>query len=85
MTSNIGSHYSQSNFEKLTDENRDQVIEQTKNQVFEILKKIIRPEFLNRIDDTIMSTPLTKDEIKDIIKLQFKELNKLLLKRQYNG
>ncbi len=80
MTSNIGSHVIQNNFEKLTEENRNKVIEETKNQVFDILKKTIRPEFLNRIDDIIMFTPLTKDEIKDIIKLQFIELNKLIQK-----
>ena len=62
MTSNLGSQYIQSEFEKMTDENRDEVIENTKHTVMDMLKKTIRPEFLNRIDETIMFLPLTKKE-----------------------
>ncbi len=71
MTSNIGSHLIQENFSLLVDDNREEVIAKTKNEVFELLKKSIRPEFLNRIDEVIMFTPLTRDEIRDIVKLQF--------------
>jgi len=71
MTTNIGSHIIQENFENLTDENADQVIENTKQQVFELLKKSMRPEFLNRIDETIMFRPLSKDDIRKIVDIQF--------------
>jgi ATP-dependent Clp protease ATP-binding subunit ClpB len=79
MTSNIGSHLIQESFEELTDLNRDEVIARTKNQVYDLLKKTIRPEFLNRIDEVIMFQPLTRDEIKDIVLLQFKHVQKMLL------
>ena len=72
MTSNMGSHIIQENFEKMEDFNRDQMTEQTKNEVFDLLKKSIRPEFLNRIDEVIMFTPLTKEDITSVVKLQFK-------------
>ncbi len=65
MTSNIGSHLIQENLEHVTDKNRDEVFDRTREQVFELLKKTIRPEFLNRIDEIIMFRPLTKDEIHD--------------------
>jgi ATP-dependent Clp protease ATP-binding subunit ClpB len=78
MTSNIGSHIIQENFENLEDENRDQIIAKTKNELFELLRKTIRPEFLNRIDEIIMFTPLTRDEISDIVKLQFKQVQQTL-------
>lgn len=78
MTSNIGSHLIQENFEKLGDLNRDEIIAKTKNEVFEVLKTSIRPEFLNRIDEIIMFTPLTRDEIGEIVRLQFKGLQKQL-------
>ncbi len=71
MTSNIGSHLIQENFSGLDDDNREEIIAKTKNEVFEMLKKTIRPEFLNRIDDVIMFTPLNRDEIADIVRLQF--------------
>src|ERR1700756_2549854 len=74
MTSNIGSNIIQENFEDLQDENRDEIVAKTKNQLFELLRKTIRPEFLNRIDEIIMFTPLTRDEIGDIVKLQFKHV-----------
>ena len=78
MTSNIGSHLIQENFTLLDDHNRDNIIAKTKNEVFELLKKTIRPEFLNRIDEIIMFTPLNRDEIRDIVNLQFKNLQKNL-------
>ena len=78
MTSNIGSHLIQENFNLLDDHNRDNIIAKTKNEVFELLKKTIRPEFLNRIDEIIMFTPLNRDEIRDIVNLQFKNLQKNL-------
>ncbi len=78
MTSNIGSHLIQENFSLLVDDNREEVIAKTKNEVFELLKKSIRPEFLNRIDEIIMFTPLNRDEIRDIVKLQFAGVQKSL-------
>ncbi len=78
MTSNLGSHLIQENFENIDAGNTEKVVEKTKNEVFELLKKTIRPELLNRIDEIIMFKPLTKDEIKEIVKLQFNHLNKML-------
>lgn len=72
MTSNIGSHLIQENFKDLNDANRDEVIAKTKNELFDLLKQTIRPEFLNRIDELIMFTPLNRDELRDIVTLQFK-------------
>ncbi|EHQ30305.1 ATP-dependent chaperone ClpB [Mucilaginibacter paludis] len=78
MTSNIGSHIIQENFQGYEEINRDEVIAKTKNELFELLRKTIRPEFLNRIDEIIMFTPLSRDEISDIVKLQFKHLQQTL-------
>jgi len=78
MTSNIGSHIIQENFQDLEDNNRDEIIAKTKNELFDLLRKTIRPEFLNRIDEIIMFTPLSRDEITDIVKLQFKALQHTL-------
>jgi ATP-dependent Clp protease ATP-binding subunit ClpB len=78
MTSNIGSHIIQENFENMADEDSEAVEAKTKNQVFEVLKKSIRPEFLNRIDETIMFTPLTRENIRGIVDLQFANLQKML-------
>ena len=78
MTSNIGSHLIQENFNSLMDENKDEIIAKTKNEVFELLKKSVRPEFLNRIDEIIMFTPLNRDEIRDIVTLQFKGVKQSL-------
>lgn len=78
MTSNIGSHLIQDNFKNLDDENRDSVIAKTKNELFELLKQTIRPEFLNRIDELIMFTPLNRNEIRDIVTLQFKQVQDTL-------
>ncbi len=70
MTSNLGSSYIQEQFEKMNDGNREQLIEETKENIMAMLKKSIRPEFLNRIDETIMFTPLNKEEIAQIVRLQ---------------
>ncbi|RYE58281.1 MAG: ATP-dependent chaperone ClpB [Sphingobacteriales bacterium] len=78
MTSNIGSHLIQDNFKRLDDENRDEVIAKTKNELFELLKQTIRPEFLNRIDELIMFTPLHRGEIRSIVDLQFKQVQHTL-------
>jgi ATP-dependent Clp protease ATP-binding subunit ClpB len=78
MTSNIGSHLIQDNFKVLVDENRDEVIAKTKNELFELLKQTIRPEFLNRIDELIMFTPLNRNEIRNIVDLQFKHVQETL-------
>ncbi len=78
MTSNAGSHLIQENMALLTEQNREEIIEKTKEQVFELLKKTIRPEFLNRIDDLIMFMPLTKEEVKQIVKLQFNHIANML-------
>ncbi|MBL0064060.1 MAG: ATP-dependent chaperone ClpB [Bacteroidetes bacterium] len=79
MTSNIGSHLIQESFEDMNEINKDDVIAKTKNKVYELLKKTIRPEFLNRIDEIIMFQPLTRDEVRDILELQFSLLQKMLL------
>ncbi|GHE42127.1 ATP-dependent chaperone ClpB [Sphingobacterium griseoflavum] len=78
MTSNTGSHVIQENFTKLTEENRDEVVARTKDEVFDILQKSIRPEFLNRIDEVIMFTPLGRHEIGDIVRMQFKRVQQQL-------
>ena len=78
MTSNLGSSYIQSQFEKINDQNHDQVVEETKAEVMNMLKKTIRPEFLNRIDETIMFQPLNKNEIEQIVRLQINGIKKML-------
>ena len=78
MTSNMGSSLIRENFEKMTDANRQEVVSNTKAQVLELLKKTIRPEFLNRIDEIIMFTPLTEDEIKQIVRLQLNQVKKMV-------
>jgi len=80
MTSNIGSHLIQENFEDLGDIDRDSVIERTKKEVFRLLKKSMRPELLNRIDETIMFTPLTREDIHQVVAIQLKGLAKMLTK-----
>ena len=82
MTSNIGSDVIRDNFAKLTDKNREKVIEETKEQVNEILKKTVRPEFLNRIDEVLMFTPLTEDDIRKIVRLQLGHLAEKLKKQE---
>ena len=78
MTSNMGSNVIRENFEKITPENRVRVLEETKEEVLELLKQNIRPEFLNRIDETIMFTPLSRDEILDVVRLQIESVKKML-------
>ena len=78
MTSNTGSHIIQENFSSLTDVNRDEIVAKTKDEVFELLQKSIRPEFLNRIDEIIMFTPLSRIEIGDIVRMQFNHVTRQL-------
>jgi ATP-dependent Clp protease ATP-binding subunit ClpB len=78
MTSNIGSNIIQENFQDFEESDKDEVIAKTKGQLFEVLRQTIRPEFLNRIDEIIMFTPLSRDEIGDIVKLQFKGVQQTL-------
>lgn len=80
MTSNMGSQLIRENFEKMTDANKGEVIEKTKNQVLDMLKSNIRPEFLNRIDEIIMFTPLNKKEIQQIVALQINAVKRTLEK-----
>jgi len=78
MTSNIGSNIIQENFETYNENDKDEIIARTKTQLFDLLKRTIRPEFLNRIDEIIMFTPLGRGEIGAIVKLQFKQLQDTL-------
>ncbi len=78
MTTNIGSTLIQDNFEKIEDWNKEQVIADTKSQVFELLKKSVRPEFLNRVDENIMFRPLTIENLRQIVGIQFKLIQKRL-------
>ena len=78
MTSNIGSHLIQESFDDLDAINHDEVVSKTKVKVFDLLKKTIRPEFLNRIDEIIMFQPLNREEVKQIVRIQFEGLKDLL-------
>ena len=78
MTSNLGSQYIQQQFEHLNDTNREGVIDKAKVAVMDMLKKTIRPEFLNRIDETIMFLPLTKEQIGDVVRLQLERVKDML-------
>ena len=78
MTSNLGSQYIQQQFEHLNDTNREEVIDKAKVAVMDMLKKTIRPEFLNRIDETIMFLPLTKDQIGGVVRLQLERVKDML-------
>jgi len=80
MTSNIGSHLIQENLEHVTEKNRDEVLDRTRQQVSGLLKKTIRPEFLNRIDEIIMFKPLTQDEIQTVVEIQLGFIQKMLEK-----
>ncbi len=82
MTTNIGSHLIQENYARLNDLNNDEIIETTKNQVFELLKKSVRPEFLNRVDEIIMFQPLSKKDIRKIVEIQFGIIKKRLGENQ---
>lgn len=78
MTSNLGSTIIRENFEKINNDNRDDIIHETENQVIEMLRKTIRPEFLNRIDEIIMFTPLSEKEIQHIVEIQLRSVAKML-------
>ena len=78
MTSNMGSSVIRDNFAKMTPETKDETVEKTKQEVLDMLKQTIRPEFLNRIDETIMFTPLNETEIEEIVGLQVKSVKKML-------
>jgi ATP-dependent Clp protease ATP-binding subunit ClpB len=78
MTSNIGSNIIQENFQDFEESDKDEVIAKTKGQLFDVLRQTIRPEFLNRIDEIIMFTPLSRNEIGDIVKLQFRGVQQTL-------
>ncbi|MEQ8551642.1 MAG: ATP-dependent chaperone ClpB [Cyclobacteriaceae bacterium] len=78
MTTNIGSSLIQENFEKMEEWNQEEIIEDSKRQVFEMLRKTVRPEFLNRIDETIMFRPLSKEDLKKIVGIQFKLIQRRL-------
>ncbi len=80
MTSNMGSHIIQANFEEINEKNRDKIVETTRREVMDLLKQTIRPEFLNRIDEVILFQPLLKNEIKGIIRIQLDTLQKLVAK-----
>ncbi len=78
MTSNMGSNIIQENFEKVNDKNKEEVVENTRTQVMNLLRQTIRPEFLNRVDEIIMFQPLMREEIKNIISIQLNHLKKLM-------
>ena len=82
MTSNMGSHIIQESFEKINDLNKDEILAKTKLEVYELLKKSIRPEFLNRIDEVIMFEPLTRDNVTEIVRIQFNQIQKQLAEQQ---
>ena len=84
MTSNLGSQYIQERFADLNDHNREEVINDTRHNVMEMLKKTIRPEFLNRIDDIIMFLPLTKHEIAEVVTLQMNRVRSMLEPQGFN-
>ncbi len=81
MTSNLGSHLIQENFEQITDDNVEEIVAKTKEEVFGLLKQTLRPEFLNRIDETVLFKPLNKKEIGKIVQYQLRGFNTMLEKR----
>ena len=80
MTSNIGSHIIQDNLQRVNEQNREEILNQTRQQVFDLLKQGIRPEFLNRVDEIIMFQSLTREEVRRIVELQLKLVQKMLEK-----
>ena len=78
MTSNLGSHIIQGNLLRVNEQNREEIVNQTREQVFDLLKQSIRPEFLNRVDEIIMFQPLTQEEVRKIVGLQLKLVQKML-------
>jgi len=85
MTSNVGSHIIQEYLGKMNRENRGELIEKTRVEVFELLKRSIRPEFLNRIDEIIVFNPLTEEEIRQIVRLQMDQVVAMLEKNQVHA
>src|SRR5690606_16699228 len=81
MTSNIGSEIIQENYEKINDKNHDEVLERTRDQVMDLLKKSVRPEFLNRVDEVIMFEPLDRAAVREIVVLQLNALMEKLKER----
>ena len=79
MTSNVGSHIIQEKFNKIEEDKIEEVTNETRDEVFELMKKSIRPEFLNRIDEIVMFTPLSKKELRDIVTIQFELIKTRLL------
>ncbi|MBN2813527.1 MAG: ATP-dependent chaperone ClpB [Bacteroidales bacterium] len=84
MTSNVGSALIQQNLKMLDDGNREIILERTRNEVMDELRKVMRPEFLNRIDEVIMFTPLSRNEVLDIVRLQFKQVVEKLADQSIN-
>jgi ATP-dependent Clp protease ATP-binding subunit ClpB len=81
MTSNTGSHLIQQKIDSLTDDNRDEILQDVKGDVIQMLKQTIRPEFLNRIDEIVMFNPLSKQQIKEVVNMQFERVKKMLNKQ----
>jgi len=81
MTSNLGSHIIQENFENLNEKNHLEIVAKTKEEVFDLLKQTLRPEFLNRIDETVLFQPLSRNEIGRIVQFQLRDINKMLESR----
>ena len=83
MTSNLGSQYIQQQCANLSETNRDEVLDETRQKVMDMLKQTIRPEFLNRIDETIMFLPLTKQEIAEVVRLQMRSVGRMLAEQGF--
>jgi ATP-dependent Clp protease ATP-binding subunit ClpB len=81
MTSNVGSHLIQEKIDRMNDQNRDEIMDNVKSEVSSLLKKTIRPEFINRLDEIVMFAPLTREQIKDIVRLQFSRFSRMLKKQ----
>ena len=83
MTSNLGSQYIQQQCANLSEGNRDEGLDETRQKVMDMLKQTIRPEFLNRIDETIMFLPLTKKEIAEVVRLQMRSVHRMLTEQGF--
>lgn len=84
MTSNLGSQIIQQRYEEMKEENNQEILEETRLQLLDLLKKSVRPEFLNRIDETIIFTPLSKEDIREIVKLQFQQILERMKSQGYD-
>lgn len=84
MTSNLGSELIQEKFEGMNDNNRHEILEDTRDEILQLFRRAIRPEFLNRIDETVMFQPLTKEDIRQVVSLQMKAVKKILRKQNLN-